>query len=299
MLSRREFAALVTAAPFAFARPSGAAAVTAQDVVDRIKKNLGVDWKAETVDTIKAGDASTAITGIATTSMATMAVLQQAIKAGANLVITAEPTFYSRGDVRTPPAGRGGSPPPPDPVFAAKNEFIANNQVVVFRLRDHWRLRTPDPLAQGLGATLGWTKHQVSGNPARYDIPATTLDALASHVKKALDARGGLRVVGDPATKAQKIALLPGSTPITASLEALPGADVVIAGEVREWESAEYARDVVFSGAKKGFILVGRIVSEEPGMNACAAWLKTVVPEVPVRHIAAGDPYWRPMNDRG
>ena len=240
MLSRREFAALVTAAPFAFARPSaGAAAVTAQDVVDRIKKNLGVDWKAESVDAIKAGDASTAITGIATTSMATMAVLQQAIKAGANLVITAEPTFYSRGDARTPPAGRGGSPPLPDPVFAAKNEFIAKNQVVVFRLRDHWRLRTPDPLAQGLGTTLGWTKYQVSGNPARYDIPAMTLDALASHVKKALDARGGLRVVGDPQTKAQKIALLPGSTPITASLEALPGADVVIAGEVREWESAD------------------------------------------------------------
>ena len=55
-----------------------------------------------------------------------------------------------------------------------------------------------------------------------------------------------------------------------------------------------YARDVVFSGAKKGLILVGRIVSEEPGMDACATWLKTVVPEVPVRHIAAGDPYWRP-----
>jgi hypothetical protein len=35
-------------------------------------------------------------------------------------------------------------------------------------------------------------------------------------------------------------------------------------------------------------------VSEEPGMNICATWLKTLVPDVPVRHVAAGDPYWRP-----
>jgi hypothetical protein len=29
-------------------------------------------------------------------------------------------------------------------------------------------------------------------------------------------------------------------------------------------------------------------------MIACADWLKTVAAGVPVRHIAAGDPYWRP-----
>jgi hypothetical protein len=56
----------------------------------------------------------------------------------------------------------------------------------------------------------------------------------------------------------------------------------------------EYVRDVVFSGQRKGMILVGRVVSGEPGMAVCANWLRTFVTEVPVRHIAAGDPYWRP-----
>jgi hypothetical protein len=74
----------------------------------------------------------------------------------------------------------------------------------------------------------------------------------------------------------------------------LPDVDVIVAGEVREWESVEYARDTVFAGEKKALILVGRVVSEEPGMSLCADWLKTVVTEVPIRHIAAGDPYWRP-----
>ena len=88
----------------------------------------------------------------------------------------------------------------------------------------------------------------------------------------------------------QRIGLLPGSTPIQASLSTLPNVDAIVAGEVREWESVEYARDVVFSGQGKGLILVGRIVSEEPGMEVCTDWLETFVPEVPVRHIAAGDP---------
>jgi len=70
--------------------------------------------------------------------------------------------------------------------------------------------------------------------------------------------------------------------------------DVIVAGEVREWESVEYVRDKVFAGEKKGLVLIGRLVSEEPGMEVCANWLKTFVTEVPVRHISAGDPYWRP-----
>jgi hypothetical protein len=92
----------------------------------------------------------------------------------------------------------------------------------------------------------------------------------------------------------QRVALLPGSTPIAAAVATLPNVDVVIAGEVREWESVEYARDAVESGQRKAMILVGRIVSEDPGMQVCANWLKTLVPEVAVRHVGAGDPYWRP-----
>jgi hypothetical protein len=70
--------------------------------------------------------------------------------------------------------------------------------------------------------------------------------------------------------------------------------DLVIAGEVREWESVEYARDVVFSGQRKGLMLIGRVVSEDGGMRECARWLTPLVPEVRVRHVPAGDPYWRP-----
>jgi len=300
-LSRREFTALAAAAaaaPFACVRDlSGAAAITADQVIERIRKNIGVEWNLDTVDGLKAGNASTVATGVATSSMATLAVLRQAVKAGANIVVTAQPTFYARADVPVPPAGRGAAnqaAAPPDAVFSAKHEFITGNNLVVFRLSDHWRLRRPDPRAQGLAAALRWAKYQRADDPQRFDVPALRLDALADHVKNALRSRGGIRVVGDPRITVQRVGLLPGTTPIQAALTMLPDVDVIVAGEVREWESVEYARDKVFAGEKKALILVGRVVSEEPGMSLCADWLKTFVTEVPIRHIAAGDPYWRP-----
>lgn len=298
-LSRREFAALAAAAavaPFADVTNVHAATITAADVIERIKKNIGVEWKPDTVDSLKAGEPAANVTGIVTTSMATLAVLQQAVKARANFVITAQPTFYSRADVPSPPVGRGTPPPvaAPDRVFAAKNDFIRKNNLVVFRLSDHWRQRQPDPLAQGIAAALGWAKYASASDPRRIDVPALSLDALASRVKNALRSRGGVRVMGDPNTVVRRIGLLPGTTPIQAALSVLPGVDVIIAGEVREWESVEYVRDKIFAGEKKGLILIGRVVSEEPGMEICANWLKTFISDVPIRHISAGDPYWRP-----
>src|SRR5256885_9365726 len=109
-ISRRDFVALTAAG--AIATPflldhvplRRDAALTAQTIVDRVKKNIGFEWGDDDVDTFKAGDPSTIVTGVVTTSMATLDVLQQAVKAGANFVITAAPTFYSRADLSTPVA---------------------------------------------------------------------------------------------------------------------------------------------------------------------------------------------------
>jgi putative NIF3 family GTP cyclohydrolase 1 type 2 len=362
-ISRRDFVALAAAGAVAtpFALKDGvarvSAAVTAQEIVDRIKKNVGVDWSSDDVDTFKIGDPSTVVTGVVTTSMATLDVLQKAVQAGANFVITAAPTFYTRADLSTPAArglgpgggaGRGqlpargagpgagagpaaasasgpgtgasapmppapampqsvvppgqpaaaavpATPPPPDPVYAGKNDFIAKHKLVVFRLTQHWNQRQPDPRAQGLATAMGWTKYRVGDDAQRYDVPPITLDALASQLKKSLGMRGGIRAIGDRAMTVRRIGLLPGYTLVPASIAMLPNVDVIVAGEVQEWESATYVQDVVFAGLKKGFISIGRVVNEAPGMQVCADWLKKIVPEVPIRFISSGDPYWRPV----
>ncbi|WP_263419020.1 Nif3-like dinuclear metal center hexameric protein [Terriglobus albidus] len=307
LISRRKFVALtatsVASAPLASMARTIKGSVTAQEIFDRIRKNVGVEWKPDTVDTFKAGDAATAVTGIVTTALASLNVLNAAVKAGANMIVTCEPTFFSKADSPTPPVRRipgmpqneaSSAPPPADPVFTAKAEFLKKHNLVVLRLSDHWRLRKPDPFAQGLATDLGWSKFITSGDPAHLTIPETSLDALASHVKRSLKSRGGMRIVGNQSLRIRKVAFLPGSTPIQAAIQTLPEVDTIIAGEVREWETVEYVRDTVALGGKKSLILVGRVVSEDPGMQACAQWLKTIVPEVSSTWISAGDPYWRP-----
>lgn len=315
-ISRRTFVALtatgIATAPGALLAGPVRKGVTAREIADRIQKDLGGEWKPDTVDAFKAGDPSTVVTGIVTTSLASLDVLQRAVKVGASLIVSCEPTFFARADTPTPPARRafpapsGGpgasapptpaplTPAPPDPVFSAKDEFIRKHNLVVLRLSDHWRLRTPDPFAQGLASTLGWSKFATAGDPAVIIVPEMSLEALVSHVKKTLGVRGGMRIVGDPQQRVRKVALLPGSTAIDASLKALPEVDAIIAGEVREWEAVEYVRDTVALGGRKSLMLLGRIVSEQPGMQVCAQWLKTIVPEVACTSISAGDPYWRP-----
>lgn len=268
-------------------------AMTAQALLDDIKRRIGVSWRDETVDGITAGDAATQVTGIVTTALPTLGVLKKAVDAGANVVIASQPTFYSRTE------GRAAGPTPPlaspaDPVIAAKRAFVERHALVVMRLSDHWRARESDPMAAGLAEAMGWTRYRSRGSSRRVEIPETTLASVVTSVGKALHGNGGVRVVGDPAMRVRRIGLLPGVSAIQAALELLPAVDVIVAGEVREWETVEYVRDQVASGAAKALILVGRVVSEEPGMIACADWLRTLAPGLPVTHVGAGDPYWRP-----
>ncbi len=42
-------------------------------------------------------------------------------------------------------------PPPADPVFAAKDDFIRRHKLAIWRFSDHWRQHKPDAFVQGCG----------------------------------------------------------------------------------------------------------------------------------------------------
>jgi putative NIF3 family GTP cyclohydrolase 1 type 2 len=268
--------------------PPAAARLTAWQVVERIQKNVGCEWSAKTVDTIKAGDPDTPVTGIATTCFATLDVLKRAAASGKNLVIVHEPTFYNHADDTTRMAD--------DAVLAAKRAFLAEHKLVVFRFHDHWHRRRPDGIDEGMAAAFGWESARVPGEGAPlFRIPETSLKQLSADLKDRLKA-GTLRVVGDPEMKATRVALVAGAPGSAAQIRMLQrdDVDVVLAGESPEWETAEYVRDTAAAGKRKGLILLGHASSEEAGMKNCAAWLKGFVPEVPIEFIPAGEPYWAP-----
>ena len=76
------------------------------------------------------------------------------------------------------------------------------------------------------------------------------------------------------------------------AVASLQHADVILAGEPREWEAVPYTLDTWSSDRGKGLIAIGRMVSEEPGMAACAAWIRSLVPGLRVESIPVSDPYW-------
>jgi putative NIF3 family GTP cyclohydrolase 1 type 2 len=260
--------------------------ITARQVIERIQKQVGVEWRKETVDTFKAGNPDTTVKGIATSFSATLDVCQRAHAAGKNLIIVHEPTFYNHNDETASLSGE---------IYETKRNFIEKNDLVVWRFHDHWHARRPDGVFTGMTAALGWEKYRATDNPRQFTLPATTLTKLAQNMQTSLKA-GAVRVIGDPQLSVRRVALMPGFNNFPGIKRALDSAtvDVAVIGETREWEAVEYARDTITAGKKKGLIILGHVPSEEHGMEECARWLKTFVTEVPIQYLPGGDPFWRP-----
>jgi len=268
------------------AAKAGAARLTARQIVERIKQNVPGPWGDATVDTFKAGNPDTEVTGVAVTFMASLDVLRRAAAAGRNFVITHEPTFYNHLDKTAALEG--------DKVLAEKLAFIEKHGMVVWRFHDHCHSHRPDLINEGMARKLGWQKFlRPDDGPAVFDLPEATLQSMAAELKAKLGA-SVVRVVGKPEMKVRRVAMLPGAGGSAKQIAMLQrdDVDVVMAGEVPEWETVEYVRDAVAAGKAKALVLLGHANSEEAGMVYAAEWLKGFVTEAPVEFIPAGDPFW-------
>ena len=264
--------------------------LTARDVIARIQQQVGVPWQSDTVDTFKAGNPDSRVSGIAVTMMATLDVLQRAAAARDNLIITHEPTFFDHLDISDQLPEKDT-----DPVLAAKRQFIAEHDLVIWRFHDHWHARNPDGIEAGMVHALGWEKFQDANNQYLFTIPETPLENLAVEIKRKLGIRI-VRVVGDPGLRITKLALAPGAAGLTRQAKALemPGVQALVIGEAQEWEAVEYVADAVSEGRQKSLIILGHIPSEQAGMEECTSWLKTFVTEVPIQFVPAREPFWSP-----
>ncbi|MCX6628329.1 MAG: hypothetical protein NTW28_11955 [Candidatus Solibacter sp.] len=146
-------------------------AITAQAIVDRIQQKLGTGWKDQSVDTFLAGNPESEVKGIVTTFAPSLEVLRKAVAAGKNMIIGRESPYWARPTA--PGAGRGAGAPgganaaaargggraqPPmdsDPVFGVKRDYIAANNLIVYRFFDNWNARQADAQMQGLAKALG------------------------------------------------------------------------------------------------------------------------------------------------
>jgi putative NIF3 family GTP cyclohydrolase 1 type 2 len=284
-------------------------AITAQAVIERIRQKLGTGWKDTPVDTFLAGKPESEVKGIVTTFAPSLQVLRDASASGKNLIISRESPSWARsaaqarpGTGGTGPGGNGGGPGrgpnqqamDNDPVYRMKRDYIASNNLIVYRLFDNWNARQPDPQREGLAKALSWEKYKVG--EGFFAIPPATLKETAQTIKTTLKMKS-IRVGGDPNIRVTKAALSHGMYWITdlQKMLAEPGVDLIVVGEP-QWENelSLYNFDLQAAGIKKGMIVLGQQVSEEPGCGEMAAWLKSFISDVPVEWIPAGEPSWMP-----
>ena len=263
--------------------------MTAGEVVDRIRKDIGVPWRDTTFrDTYKAGGPETPVTGIATTMFNSFDAIQRAVGAGLNMILPHETTFWNDRDELTVVNG--------DALYREKRDYLAAHNVVIFRMHDHVHDRRPDFTYMGSARELGLDpSREMPPGSHRFTIPETTLAALAADVARRLGIRT-LRVAGDPKARVSRIQLGVGYATPAANV---PEVDVVISGEQQELDGVldapQYVADAAALGMPRGWIMLGHNVSEEAGMLEMAQWIKTLVPELPVQLIKSGEPFWAPQ----
>ncbi|MEI7628635.1 MAG: Nif3-like dinuclear metal center hexameric protein [Bacteroidota bacterium] len=256
---------------------------TVQNIIDLIIKEAKLTAFKDTVDTIKFGSPDQIVTGIVSTMFPTVAVIEEAVRLKANLIIAHEPTFYSAVD--------NMSKQETNAMIQKKQTLLKEHGIVVWRFHDYSHFMQPDMISLGVKKKMGWEAFQKKGEPL-INIPSISLEKLIDNLKKNLSIQH-LRTIGDLKQTCSSISLLPGAWGEQAHINAIEknSPDVLIIGELVEWETAEYVRDARKMGSKTALIILGHSVSEEPGMELFVEWLTPKVPGLPITHIASGDPF--------
>ena len=260
------------------------AGMTVQQVIDLILTKIPGAPFRETVDTIKSGDAQQVVKGIVTTMFTTIDVINKAAALGANFIIAHEPTFYNhRDDTEWLDNSE---------VFQYKNGLLKKHSIVVWRFHDYWHTHQPDGVLMGVLTKLGWQSHYNRDNPRVVIVPPISLGDLINHSKKSLGIRQ-VRFIGDKKQICKRIGIMPGASGGRSHIELLKKEkpDVLIVGEVAEWETAEYIRDAQAMKLPMSLIVLGHSESEEPGMEWLVGWLQPQLKDIKVSHVPSHYPF--------
>ena len=245
---------------------------TVGEVMDAFIKEVPNAPFKTTVDTLKAGNRNITVTGIVTTTFATVPVIKKAIELKANFIIVHEPTFYNHRDETEWLKN--------DAVYEYKANLLQQNGIAIWRNHDYIHTHQPDGVKLMVVKKLGWeNSFDNSSNIAT--LQATTLQQLINHTKQKLGIKM-LRYSGDLKQPCIKVLLMPGAAGGKRQIEAIikEQPDVLICGEIQEWETAEYVRDAIAKGQKLSLVVLGHIASEQPGAEYMVTWLNKNFPDL-------------------
>ena len=256
--------------------------ITVGQIMDRFIKDVPGGILKQTVDILKSGSADMEVTGIVTSMFATIEVIRKTMAAGANFIIAHEPTFYNHEDAIEWLKN--------DRVYQYKSALLKDNNIAVWRCHDYIHRMIPDPVTIQTLLKLGWEKYADKKIPNLITIPSTPLKDLILYCKNKLGI-DQLRYIGDPQQDCVRILLYPGAVGRNTHISGINyfKPDVLICGEISEWETAEYIRDAESKGDKIALIVLGHIASEESCSVFLIDWLKEKFPSIKSQFISSGN----------
>ncbi len=255
---------------------------TVGQIMDMFIKQVPGGTLTNTVDTLKSGDRDIKVTGIVTAMFATIEVIRKAIDLGANFIIAHEPTFYNHTDDTKWLENDG--------VYKYKADLLKKHNIAIWRNHDYIHRMVPDGVTDGVLDQLQWKKYADAKIPNILTMPATSLKDLIGYVKEKLNV-DKVRYIGDPALPCSRVLFMPGAPGGQRQIQGIGWVkpDVLIAGELQEWETAEYVRDAVAKGDKIALVVVGHIASEDAGSEYMMNWVKKNLPGIKVTRVKPGN----------
>lgn len=277
-----------------------------REIIERILQYHPAMPDYQGCDGYKSGDPDAECTGVVCALVPTVEVIRKAAVLGANLLVVHEPIYYMTPDF---PQWRG---PFENRVYEEKRALLRQTGITVWRDHDHLHAHRPDGIFTGVLKYLGWETYyhpETTKVPFCYpcDLPTTTVAELRRFLMEKLHLNG-LRYIGNPDATVSRVALCahlyPGgfcpspagdvyadyATLLIGEMEKENGIEVLIPGEIIEWDILSYIRDAAALGKNKACMNIGHFNLEELGMRFMADWLPDLTDgTVSVTYVPTGD----------
>ena len=229
--------------------------------IDFMKELDGPDFETPgTVDCFKFGDEEREVKTVVTCLTATPNVLKEAVRLGADLIITHEPTYYTHVDEIHPSR-----------VVDMKVAAVKEAGIPICRYHDHMHFAADDMIALGFLDTVGW-KGSFNGDVEfTLDEPMSPLEIVRDIQKKCGVAH--CRIIGRRDGAVRKIGLYLGHRGGECWQKFKMGesdVELAIGGEWCEWADGEPIRDAAQFGLQMTAVMMGHAGSERDGMKYLA-----------------------------
>ena len=242
-----------------------------------------VDW-SNTRDEFMHGDPAAEVRGIATTWLATDAVLREAARRGLNFVIAHEGAFY--------PVYEGTASG--DRQHAGKRRLIDELGLTLLRCHDTWdrmpEVGIPDAWADFLGFPA--EPRDVESYYRICLVDGRTVEEVARAVLERVRTLGQETVGvvcadGDRQTRVHRLAVGTGAITRLPAMHEL-GADIVLATDdgISNTSGGLWSLDLGVP-----MLIVNHGTAELPGMQAMVGYIQRHFPGVPVEYLDCGFPY--------